>query len=143
MHKVQHVLYTVHGSMCPLHRCSTHSEVRPKGVLRDLSVKYKVARWMRVALESQDGRISYASATFYVGSSDWRIVNATLSPLETDDDARLGIAFQGPGDLADTLLYSGARHVCLKSRVRVVCCCFVMPLDYACCLDTGCCMAAV
>ncbi len=69
---------------------------------------------MRVALESQDGRISYASATFYVGSSDWRLVNATLSPLETDDDARLGIAFQGPGDQADTLLYFGARHICLK-----------------------------
>lgn len=60
----------------------------------------QVARWMRVALESQDGRISYASTTFYIGSSEWQSVNATLSPLETDHDARLGIAFQGPGALA-------------------------------------------
>ncbi|KAK9907267.1 hypothetical protein WJX75_000303 [Coccomyxa subellipsoidea] len=58
-----------------------------------------VARWMRVALESQDGRISYASTTFYIGLSEWQSVNATLSPLETDHDARLGIAFQGPGEL--------------------------------------------
>lgn len=57
----------------------------------------QVARWMRVALESQDGRISYASATFHISSADWQAVNATLSPLETDDSARLGIAFQGPG----------------------------------------------
>lgn len=52
---------------------------------------------MRVALESQDGRISYASTTFYIGSSEWKAVNATFSPLESDKNARLGIAFQGPG----------------------------------------------
>ncbi|CAL8462764.1 g2297 [Coccomyxa elongata] len=57
------------------------------------------AKWMRVALESQDGRISYASTTFYIGSSEWKAVNATLSPLESDKNARLGIAFQGPGQL--------------------------------------------
>ena len=50
--------------------------------------------WVRVALQSQDGKVTYASATTSAPSEHWELRNATLSPLETDTNATLSISFQ-------------------------------------------------
>ena len=52
-------------------------------------------QWVRVALASQDGKTTYASATFMVNTTRaWELYNATLSPHETDTLAVLTIAFE-------------------------------------------------
>ena len=51
-------------------------------------------QWVRVALVSQDDKTTYASATAFVTSTAWEVHNATLSPLETDTNAKLSITFQ-------------------------------------------------
>ena len=52
------------------------------------------AKWVRVALQSQDGKVTYASATTSAPSEHWELRNATLFPLETDTNATLSITFQ-------------------------------------------------
>ena len=51
---------------------------------------------MRVALASQDGKTTYASATFMINGTfrAWNLYNATLSPRETDTAAKLTITFE-------------------------------------------------
>lgn len=51
-------------------------------------------QWVRIALDSQDGKSTYASTTTFVNSTAWELHNATLSALETDTDAKLSISFQ-------------------------------------------------
>ena len=51
-------------------------------------------KWVRVALQSQDGKVTYASATTSAPSERWELRNATLSPLETDTNVTLNISFQ-------------------------------------------------
>ena len=46
---------------------------------------------------SQDGKITYASATTWVSSPKWEMHNATLSVLENDTEAQLSISFQVHG----------------------------------------------
>ena len=75
-------------------------------------------QWVRVALVSQDDKTTYASATTFVTSTAWEVHNATLSPLETDTNAKLSIAFQVPRLLVCTLAIHVSTRTPRNTRVH-------------------------